>query len=102
MEKPNHHIFVCSSSRINGPQQGVCMKKDSIQILANFMEEIEDRDLEGEVMLTNTGCFANCEKGPIVVVYPEGVWYGKVTSGDVEEIMDSHIENGGVVERLKI
>ena len=102
MEKPNHHIFVCSSSRINGQQQGVCFKKDSVQILANFMEEIEDRELEDEVMLTNTGCFANCEEGPIVLVYPEGVWYGKVTPGDVEEIMDSHIENGEVVERLKI
>ena len=102
MENPNHHIFVCSSSRINGQQQGVCLKKDSVQILSKFMEEIEDRDLGDEVSLTNTGCFANCEAGPIVLVYPEGVWYGQVTPGDVEEIMDSHIENGEVVERLKI
>lgn len=102
MEKPKKHIFVCSSSRINGQQQGICKKQESIQIISNFMEEIEDRDLEGEVMLSNTGCFTNCEEGPIVLVYPEGVWYGKVTPGDVEEIMDSHIENGEVVERLEI
>ncbi len=54
------------------------MKKDSVQVLANFMEEIKDRELEDEVMLSNTGCFANCEEGAIVLVYPVGVWYGKV------------------------
>lgn len=102
MEKPKHHIFVCSSSRINGQQQGVCFKKDSVQIVANFMDEIEDRDLEGEVMVSNTGCFGICEEGPVAIVYPEGTWYGKVTPADVDEIMDSHIEGGKVVERLAI
>lgn len=102
MEKPERHIFVCSSSRINGQQQGVCLKKDGVQIIAKFMDEIEDRDLEGEVMVSNTGCFGICEEGPIVAVYPDGIWYGKVTPGDVEEIMDSHIEAGESVERLEI
>lgn len=102
MEKPKHHIFVCSSSRINGQQQGVCFKKDSVQIVAKFMDEIEDRDLEGEVMVSNTGCFGICEEGPVAIVYPEGTWYGKVTPADVDEIMDSHIEGGKVVERLAI
>jgi (2Fe-2S) ferredoxin len=58
------------------------------------MEEIEERELSGEVMLTNTGCFGICDKGPIAVVYPEGVWYGKLDEDAVEEIMDSHIEGG--------
>lgn len=102
MEKPERHIFVCSSSRINGQQQGVCLKKDGVQIIAKIMEEIEDRDLEGEVMVSNTGCFGICEEGPIVAVYPDGIWYGKVTPADVEEIMDSHIEAGESVERLEI
>ena len=102
MEKPEHHILVCSSSRINGQQKGACLNRNSIQVLSKFMEEIEDRELDGEVFLTNTGCYAACEDGPIVVVYPEGVWYGKVTPDDVEEIMDSHIENGEIVERLTI
>jgi (2Fe-2S) ferredoxin len=102
MEKPEHHIFVCSSSRINGQQKGACLNKNSIEVLSKFMEEIEDRELDGEVLLTNTGCHAVCEEGPIVIVYPEGVWYGKVKPDDVEEIMDSHIENGEIVERLAI
>jgi len=53
-------------------------------------------------MLNNTGCFGICDKGPIVVVYPEGVWYGKVTVDDVERIMEEHIEGGKVVEDLVI
>jgi (2Fe-2S) ferredoxin len=54
------------------------------------------------VFISNTGCFGICEKGPVVVVYPDNVWYGSVTPDDVEEILDEHIEGGNVVERLEI
>lgn len=70
--------------------------------MAKFMEEIDDRELGGDVFITNTGCFGICEKGPIVVVYPDNVWYGSVGLDDVIEIMDQHIEGGTVVERLVI
>jgi (2Fe-2S) ferredoxin len=66
------------------------------------MEELDDRDLSGKVMVTNTGCFGICEKGPIVVVYPEGTWYGNVTEDDVEKIIEQHIEGGNVVKELEI
>ncbi len=85
-----------------GQQKGYCHSKDSVEIVAKFMEEIDDRDLGGEVFVTNTGCFGICEKGPIVVVYPDNVWYGSVTPGDVEDIMDEHIEGDGAVKRLEI
>lgn len=102
MVKPKYHIFVCSSSRINGTQKGYCHSKDSVQIINNFMEEVESRGLSGDVMITNTGCLGICNQGPIVIVYPEGVWYGAVTPDDVEEIVESHIENGEIVKRLEI
>lgn len=102
MVSPKYHIFVCTSCRTNGKQQGFCYSKQSVDIVSTFMEEIDSRDLSGEVMLTNTGCFGICSQGPIVVVYPEGVWYGAVTPDDVEEIMDKHIEGGEVVKRLQI
>jgi (2Fe-2S) ferredoxin len=66
------------------------------------MEEIDDRDLSSEVMVTNTGCFGICDKGPIVVIYPEGVWYGNVTEEDVETIVEQHIKGGSIVESLVI
>ncbi|MBC2581477.1 2Fe-2S ferredoxin [Clostridium sp. DJ247] len=102
MVNPKHHIFVCTSCRPNGKQQGFCHSQKAVDIVNEFMEEIDSRDLSGDVMLTNTGCFGICSQGPIVVVYPEGVWYGAVTSDDVEEIMDKHIEGGEVVTRLQI
>lgn len=102
MVKPKHHIFVCTSSRINGQQKGFCVQKESVDIIQNFMQEIDERELSGEVLVTNTGCLAICDKGPVVIVYPEGVWYGSVTPDDVEEIMDKHIEGGEIVKRLEI
>jgi (2Fe-2S) ferredoxin len=102
MVSPKYHVFVCTSCRINGTQKGFCHSKDSVSIVQRFMEEIDDRGLSSEVMITNTGCFGICDKGPIVVVYPEGVWYGNVTADDVETIVEQHFENGEVVKELQI
>ncbi|MBL4931569.1 MULTISPECIES: 2Fe-2S ferredoxin [Clostridium] len=102
MISPKYHIFVCASCRINGTQKGFCHSKDSVNVIQRFMEEVDERDLSSEVIITNTGCFAICDKGPIVVVYPEGTWYGGVTPDDVFDIMEEHIEGGQKVERLLI
>jgi (2Fe-2S) ferredoxin len=102
VNKPKYHILVCTSSRVNGQQKGFCHTKASVEIINKFMEEIEDRGLGGEVVVSNTGCLALCEKGPVVVVYPDNTWYGGVAPEDVEEIMDEHIEGGNVVERLEL
>jgi len=101
MQKPKYHVFVCSSSRITGQQKGYCFSKDSVSIIQKFMEEIEERELGGDILVTNTGCLGICNKGPIVIVYPDGVWY-KVTVDDVTEIVEEHLENGRVVSRLEI
>ena len=102
MNKPERHIFICTSSRPNGQQKGFCHTKDGVTVLGKFIEELEERGLSGEVMVSNTGCFGLCEQGPVVVVYPDNVWYGSVTPDDVEAIMEEHIEGGGIVTRLQI
>jgi len=102
MVQPKYHLFICTSCRINGVQKGFCYGKDSVSIVQRFIEEIDDKDLSSDVMVTNTGCFGICDKGPVVVVYPEGTWYGNVTEDDVEEIVASHLEGGKKVERLLI
>lgn len=101
MEKPKYHIFVCSSARLNGTVQGVCEKKESHEILQNFVEEVADRDLDSEVMVSHMGCVGLCSMGSVVMIYPQQTWYGKVTPDDVEEIMDA-IEEDTVVDRLAI
>ena len=101
MQKPEKHIFICGSTRLNGKVQGACKSKESHNLVAMFAEEIMDRDLEGEVMVTSTGCVGICEKGPIVMIYPQQAWYGEVTEDDVEDILDA-LEEGTVVDRLSI
>ena len=102
MVTPKYHIFVCTSSRTNGTQKGFCHSKESVKIINKFMEEIEDRDLSSECMVTNTGCFGICSRGPIAVIYPEGTWYGGLTPDAVEEIMEKYIEGGEIVKEYQI
>ena len=56
----------------------------------------------GEVRVNKAGCLDRCEEGPVIVVYPEGVWYTYVDEADIDEIVDRHIVGGEVVERLRI
>ncbi|MBP1908497.1 (2Fe-2S) ferredoxin domain-containing protein [Methanolobus bombayensis] len=101
MQKPETHIFVCASTRLNGIVKGACQNKKSHNLVATISEEVMDRDLEGEVMVTATGCVGLCEKGPVVMIYPQQIWYGEVTEDDVDDILDA-VEEGGVVDRLII
>ncbi|KXS42922.1 MAG: ferredoxin, 2Fe-2S [Methanolobus sp. T82-4] len=101
MQKPENHIFICGSTRLNGKVQGACQNKDSHDLVQMFTEEVMDRDLEGEIMVTWTGCVGICEKGPIVMIYPQQTWYGEVTEDDIDDILDA-VEEGSVVERLVI
>lgn len=57
---------------------------------------------KGKARVNQAGCMDRCEEGPVVVVYPEGVWYTYVDQHDVDEIIDEHLVNGRIVERLRI
>jgi (2Fe-2S) ferredoxin len=57
---------------------------------------------KGRVRINQAGCMDRCEEGPVLVVYPEGVWYTYVDKDDVDEIINEHIVNGRIVERLRI
>lgn len=89
MEKPKHHIFVCASFRVSGEPKGKCHRKGSISHLPYLESEIIDRELSG-VIVSSTGCLNLCDKGPIVVVYPENKWYCNVESEEaIDEILDA-------------
>jgi len=97
MNKPTHHIFVCGSYR-GGTPQGVCHKKESARLLQFFEQEISDRELDG-VMVSSTGCLQACDEGPVVVVYPQNLWYKKVDEYAAEAILDA-IENNAVAKEF--
>lgn len=90
------------NQRPPGHPKGSCQTVGASSVLEAFYGELEKRDLFGHVMVTGTFCMGPCDKGPTVVVYPEGVWYGKVTPEDVTEIVNGHLQQGQPVERLRI
>ncbi|MCI8395317.1 NADH-quinone oxidoreductase subunit NuoF [Acutalibacter sp. JLR.KK004] len=77
-----------------------CTSSNSEQIIEKLNEEIKAVGLEKEVNVIRTGCFGLCALGPIMVVYPEGAFYSRVTVDDVKEIVDEHLLKGRIVKRL--
>jgi NADH:ubiquinone oxidoreductase subunit F (NADH-binding)/(2Fe-2S) ferredoxin/NAD-dependent dihydropyrimidine dehydrogenase PreA subunit len=77
-----------------------CKASQSDKILSNLSEEIEKAGLSSDVKLSITGCFGFCEKGPIIKIAPDNVFYVKVTPDDAEEIVKEHLVKGNILERL--
>lgn len=100
MDKPTYHIFLCASFRAGGDPKGACNKKGSVALLPYIENEILDRGMDAQI--TSTGCLKACDYGPVLVVHPQGQWYGNVESEDVvDEILDA-IEDGEVAEKYLI
>jgi (2Fe-2S) ferredoxin len=81
---------------VTGEPQGTCHRKGD-GLLQYVEEEIVDRGLDA--LVTSTGCLKICEKGPVLVVYPLGWWYGEVTEEKIDEILDG-LESGTPAEGL--
>lgn len=86
------HILCCGGTG--------CTSSGSKEIIAAFEENIKAAGLEEEVKVVMTGCFGLCALGPVVIVYPEGTFYSRITVDDVKEIVDEHIVKGRPVQRL--
>lgn len=95
MQKPTYHFLVCNSFRLSGDPQGVCNKKDAPSLLQYLEEEIIDRGIDGQV--SSTGCLKVCDRGPAMIVYPEGTWYGNLDESALDAILDA-IEDGAIAE----
>jgi len=102
MSRYQRHIFVCTNRRPEGHPKGCCAEKGSEQVRAILKAELKKRGLSALVRANTSGCLDACEFGVSIVIYPEGIWYGGVTVADVSEIIDQHLINGRVVERLLI
>ncbi|MDU1412655.1 MAG: NADH-quinone oxidoreductase subunit NuoF [Clostridium sp.] len=93
-EKNNYkkEILICGGTG--------CKSAQSNLIKSNLEEELKKLNLENEIYVSITGCFGFCEKGPIVKITPDDVFYVHVTPDDAEEIVNEHIVNGNIIERL--
>ncbi len=97
-----HHIFVCCNRREPGHSRGCCDPDGSEALRNCFKAELKRRGLGPLVRANSAGCLDQCELGPVVVVYPQGIWYGGVKPEDVPRIVEETVVAGRVIEELRI
>jgi len=96
------HVFFCCNQR-EAPE-ACCANHGAADMQAYAKERIKALGLngKGKVRMNKSGCLDRCEEGPILVVYPDAVWYTYVDRSDIDEIIDRHIVGGQAVKRLRI
>jgi len=102
MPKFTSHIFVCCNRREPGHTRGCCDPDGAQALRDRFKTELKARKLGPLVRANQSGCLDQCELGPTVVIYPQGIWYGGVTLQDVPRIIDETIVAGRVIDDLLI
>lgn len=87
------HVFICTSGK-------TCPGQGAEEVLGEFRKEMLERGLKKVIRINKAGCFDQCGNGPLVVVYPDNIWYAFVKPSDVREIVEEHLLNDKPVERL--
>lgn len=97
-----HHVFFCTNRREDGSQ--CCAQCGAGDLRDHLKRRAKELNIAGRggVRINTAGCLDRCEEGPVVVVYPEGIWYTYVDREDLEEILTEHLMNGRPVERLRL
>lgn len=97
-----YHVFFCTNQRDDG--QPCCQDHKAQEMRDYCKKRVKALDLngKGKVRVNNAGCLDRCAEGPVMVVYPEGVWYTYVDKDDIDDIINEHLVNGRPVDRLKI
>ena len=95
-----HHLFFCLNERKNG--EACCADHGAQAAFDHCKARVKAEGLAGPggVRVNKAGCLDRCAGGPVAVVYPAGVWYTYVDRSDIDEIVDVHLKQGRIVERL--
>ena len=96
------HIFFCLNERSNG--EDCCNRHNAFALFEYAKNRVKELGLSGpgKIRVNKAGCLDRCADGPVAVIYPEGVWYTFVDHADIDDIVNSHLKNGQVVERLRL
>lgn len=98
-----HHVFVCTGKSCSAVDSALVKAAFESELLAReilFGKEKKGKNPRGTILVTECASVGFCAIGPAVMIYPDGVWYAQVGTGDVREIVEEHLLNGRVVERL--
>ncbi|HEC30004.1 MAG TPA: (2Fe-2S) ferredoxin domain-containing protein [Gammaproteobacteria bacterium] len=95
-----YHVFFCTNLREDG--RGCCQDFNATEMRNYLKGAVKDHGLAGEggIRINTAGCLNRCSLGPVVVIYPEETWYTYVDKDDLDEILEEHLKNGRIVERL--
>lgn len=93
------HVFFCTNQR--EPGAGCCNDLGAQGMRDYTKDKVKALGLPN-IRINSAGCLGRCDLGPVLVVYPEETWYTYLDESDLDEIIDSHLKNGQVVERLKV
>lgn len=103
--KENHyfttHVFCCENKRDKDDPRGSCKPRGGSEIRDYMKDRCKKLGLP-KTRVNTSGCLDRCEMGPVLVVYPQGVWYHCATTDDAEEIIQKHLISGEIVERLRL
>lgn len=94
-----HHVFLCSNLRAEDHPRGSCGRKGAAASRDFMAGRVKELRLP-QVRVSTAGCFGRCRTGPVLVIYPEGVWYGYRSDADIDEIIETHLVRGEIVARL--
>ena len=93
------HVFACVNERPEGHKRGSCKERGG-EPLRNYMKARAKELGLGNLRINQAGCLDRCELGPVMVIYPEGIWYRAETTADIDEILETHLRRGERVTRL--
>jgi (2Fe-2S) ferredoxin len=93
MEIYEKHVFVCVSGK-------TCPGEGADDVCGELRRQVSERGLKGRIRINKSGCLDQCGNGPMIVVYPESVWYAHVKPEDVSQIVEDHLVGNKPVERL--
>lgn len=96
------HVFACQTQRPPMHPRGSCGQAGAAPLFERLSKKVEAEGLTYDVGVTAAGCLGFCQAGPMLVVYPEGVWYRPTSGEDIDEIVETHLKNEKLVERLVI
>jgi (2Fe-2S) ferredoxin len=96
------HVFCCTNQRPEGHAKGCCANKQSVKLRAYMKKKTKEQVPDKKIRINASGCLDHCEHGPAMVVYPDNVWYSYQSEEDIDLIIQEHLINDIVVEKLLI